>query len=211
MRRPGVVLLLGALLGALGIWVAAPAQACDCSSGTTVQNAERADAVFIGRLVSREPGTRPPHVHPASSPPAVHLFEVDTVIKGQVLQQQEVLSPWDGSSCGMGLPPGGGPVAVFATSSADLGSRPFAVLEPGQYASFLCDGNAPLTPALEAELESLPDVGPPSEPLAGLRSDPAPSGGSDDRTIPVLAGAAALAALGGAFVVRRRRGTGGGA
>ena len=208
-----MVLLLGALLSAVTVWVAAPAQACDCSTGTTAENAERADAVFIGRLVSREEGVRPPQNEPSSSPPAVHLFEVDTVIKGQVLEQQEVLSPWSGASCGLELQPGSGPVAVFATRSADLGSRPFAVLEPDQYASLLCDGNAPLTPELQAELESLPGVGPPSAPVEASAAPPqsrsAPSAARDDRTGAVLAVVAVLAATGAAALVMRRRHRGG--
>ncbi len=195
-----MVLLLAALLGAVGIGVAAPAQACDCSTGTTAESAESADAVFTGRLISLTSGERPPGAHPASSPPVVYLFAVDTVLKGDVLEEQEIVSPADPGSCGLG-PLGTEPIAVFARGAESSG-RLFA-LDPGQYSAHMCSGTAPLTPALQAELEAVPGLVP-SAPEAVIAVAPEPA----DRTGPVLAGVAAVVALGGAalvVVLRRRR------
>jgi hypothetical protein len=205
VRRPAVVLLLGALLSALGLWAAAPAQACDCSTGTTAESAGSADAVFTGRLVSTTAGERPPGAHPASSPPAVHLFAVDTVLKGDVLERQEIVAPADPGSCGLGRL-GDEPYAVFA-SRAEHGGRLFT-LDPGQYSTHMCSGTAPLTPALQAELLAVPGLAPPSAPVAAPQAEAASSATADDRTGPVLAGVAALVVVGGAalLVVRRRRG-----
>ncbi|MDT0274639.1 hypothetical protein [Blastococcus goldschmidtiae] len=212
MRRPAVVLLLGALLSALGMWAAAPAQACSCAGGTTAHFAERADVVFTGRLESREPA-------PGSlSDVAVHVFAVDSVVKGRVQAQQEIVSAGSGASCGLELS-GRGPVVVFASRSLDLPATASTGLEDGQYAASLCGGTAPLTPELEAELAAVPATGAtaaPQEPEPqagpGPQAGPEPRSSSTenptDRTGPVIAGLAALAALaalGGATLVRRRR------
>src|SRR5829696_8157380 len=100
MRRTGVLLLLGAVLGALVGLGASPAQACSCAGGTTAEFAERADAVFTGRLLSREEPTQPVT---SSTDPALHVFAVDAVAKGAVSGRQEVLSPVSGASCGLEL------------------------------------------------------------------------------------------------------------
>ena len=194
VRRSAVVLLLGALLGAIGVGVAAPAQACDCSTGTTVESAEWADAVFTGRLVDSREG--PPGRW--GNVPTVLEFAVDTVVKGEVLERQEIVTSSDSGSCGVFLT-GSGPFAVFGTRADDVSG--LFTLEPDQYAINQCDGTGALTPALQAELDALParlpGVGPPSAPAT-------PPG---DHTGTLLAGGAALAALAaaGALVLRRRR------
>lgn len=194
MRRPAVVLLLGALLGAVGIWAAAPAQACDCSGGTTAESAEWADAVFTGRLVDSRDGA------PGrwGNVPTVLVFAVDTVVKGEVLERQEIVTSSDSGSCGVFLS-GSGPFAVFGTRADDVSG--LFTLEPDQYAINQCDGTGALTPSVQAELDALPDV------LPGIGPASAPTDVADDRTGPVLAGGAGLVALGVAalLVVRRRR------
>ncbi|MBJ7451806.1 MAG: hypothetical protein JHC71_06930 [Blastococcus sp.] len=204
MRRTGVLLLLGAVLGALVVLGATPAQACSCAGGTTAEFAERADAVFTGRLVSRDV----PRELRTSADPALHVFAVDAVAKGAVSERQEVLSPVSGASCGLEIT-GDGPVAVFATRTADsFPGIPTPELADDQYFAYLCGGSAPLTPQLAADLGPLrpvaADPGPavPVQPRAASTTSP-------DRDGP----AAALLALGGgavllgagALVLRRRR------
>ncbi len=196
VRRIVVTLLLGGVLMAGGLLVAPPASACSCVGGTTQEFLDRADAVFTGRLLSRDP-ERPDG--PASA--ALHVFAVDTVLKGVVHERQGVVSPQSGASCGLELS-GDGPFVVFATRSTDLGGTPFAVLEDGQYAAFLCGGTAPLTPTSEAELAAATaGGGPPAGPLPGAAGTVA---SGPDVLVPALVGAGALAAL-LALVARRRR------
>jgi hypothetical protein len=159
VRRAVTTLLLGCLLWALGLVVAAPAAACSCADQTVQQYVERADAVFTGSLVSRE---EPGGAVVSSADPAVHVFAVDTVYKGTARESQEVLSPASGATCGLELT-GEGPFVVFATRDADLGGTPFATPADHQYVSLLCDGSGPTTPELEAELTAL---APPDRPRA---------------------------------------------
>ena len=208
MRRTGILLLLSALLGALVVLGASPAQACECVGGTTAQFTERADAVFTGRLVSR---VEPTGAIRSSADPALHVFAVDAVAKGAVSERQEVLSPLSGASCGLELT-GDGPVVVFATRTADTylsGTTP--PLEDGQYYAYLCDGSAPLTPQLEAELGALRSVTPAAEPTTAAPVEPraaattAPGRDGPSPALLVL-GAAGVVVLGaGALLLRRRR------
>lgn len=209
MRRTGVLLLLGTLLGALVVLGATPAQACSCAGGTTAEFAERADAVFTARLVAREV----PRELRTSADPALHVFVVDAVAKGVVSERQEVLSPVSGASCGLELT-GQGPVAVFATRTADaFPGIPTPELEDDQYFAYLCGGTAPLTPQLAADLGPLrpvaADPGPavpgpavPVQPRAVSTTSPDRDGPS--AALLVLGGGAVLLGA-GALVLRRRR------
>lgn len=195
MRRPLATLLLSGLFLAIGLVVAPPASACSCAGGTTQEFLDRADAVFTGRLVSRE--------SVGAGDAALHVFAVDTVVKGTAREQQGVLSPDSGASCGLELS-GDGPFVVFATRSAELGGAPFATPGNGQYAAFLCGGTAPLTPALEAQLEAL--VPATESPLPGA---PGRTSAGAGPPWPATAGVAALAlAVGLGAAVLRRRGSG---
>lgn len=83
MRRWTTGLLAGLLLVLAG-WVLAPAaSACSCAGGTAADHALRADAVFSGRLVSRE----------AAGGTVLHVFAVDTVYAGEVSARQGVPAP----------------------------------------------------------------------------------------------------------------------
>lgn len=206
MRRTGVLLLLSALLGALVVVGAAPAQACSCAGGTTAEFAARADAVFTGRLVSRTEPDRPIR---SSADPALHVFAVDAVVKGAVSARQEVLSPVSGATCGLELT-GEGPVAVFATRTPDpYISASDPDLADDQYYAYLCGGSAPLTPELEAELGPLrpvaasPPPAAPVEPRAAATSSPDRDGPA--AALLVLGGGAVLVCAGALLVLRRRR------
>ena len=204
MRRTGALLLLSALVGAPVVLGASPAQACSCAGGTTAEFTERADAVFTGRLVSRDV----PRELRTSADPALHVFAVDAVAKGAVSERQEVLSPASGASCGLELT-GEGTVVVFATRTADPyinASGP--ELEDDQYYAYLCDGSAPLTAELEAELGPLQPAAPateaatPVEPRAAATTAPDRDGPTP--ALLVLAGGAVLLGA-GALLLRRRR------
>ena len=201
MRRTAVTLLLSGLLMAAGLLVATPASACSCVGQTTQEFFDRADAVFTARLVSREE----PAPMTSSADPALHVFAVDTVFKGTAHEEQAVLSPVSGATCGLELV-GEGPFVVFASRSADLGGEPFATLAADQYAAFLCGGTAPLTPALEAELTALSAAPAPSEePPAPGAAGPADAGSALPG--PAIAAVVALGLVvgSGALVHRRRR------
>ncbi|WP_040338738.1 hypothetical protein [Candidatus Blastococcus massiliensis] len=207
MRRTGVLVLLGALLGALFVVAAAPAQACSCAEATAAQYLESADAVFTGRLVSREA----PEERITSADPALHVFAVDTVHKGSVTERQEILSPMSGASCGLEITDDG-PVAVFASRTPDPYINGEASAADDQYFAYLCDGTGPLTPELEAELAALgPASAPapaPAPPEPRAAATPTDDGPDDDGPLAAIlvAAAAALLGAGALLVLRRRRG-----
>lgn len=206
MRRTGILLLLSALLGALVVVGAGPAQACECVGDTTAGFIERADAVFTGRLISREEPGGPVR---SSADPALHVFAVDAVAKGAVSERQEVLSALSGASCGLEVT-GDGPVVVFATRAVDPHiAADWLPLRDDQYYASLCDGTAPLTPQLAAELGTLRPVAATTEPAPvapvepQAAAPPAPDREWPTGTLLVLGAAVVLGA--GALLLRRRR------
>jgi hypothetical protein len=155
MRRL-LVLVLGALVLLTAGWVVAPsAWACSCAPATTAEQVKRADVVFTGTLVSREV------VHPVpgtvgSDDPAVHVFAVDTVLKGTAAAQQQVVSADSSASCGLELS-GDGPFLVHAT---DPPGGP-----EGQLTANLCGGTAPADAELVADTQVLVGGGVPDGPI----------------------------------------------
>jgi hypothetical protein len=188
MRRIGVSLLLGALLVVAGLAVAAPASACSCAGIPSAAAAfASSDAVFTGRLVSREVQ------HPnwpliSSGDPALHVFAVDEVFKGAVHQAQGVLSADSGATCGLELS-GEGPFVVFAKASE------------GGYHADLCSGTTTATTELETELQALANT--PPEPLEGAAGTDI--SGSAGRMLAAV-GALVLALVGWGLLRRRRSG-----
>jgi hypothetical protein len=61
----------------------------------------------------------------SSGDPALHVFTVDMVFKGDVHQQHGVLSADMGASCGLELS-GHGPFIVFARRPADVAGDQYA-------------------------------------------------------------------------------------
>jgi hypothetical protein len=207
VRRTALTLLLGCLLVAAGLFVAAPASACSCAGSTTQESFAGADAVFRATLLSREP-PRPQDGISGGADPALYVFAVEAVYKGTANEEQGVVSPASGAGCGLELS-GDGPFIVFATRSADFGGEEFT-LEDDEYAAFLCGGTGPATPELETELAAL--AGSPTDP------EPAPgpltgTGGPDSvepsgtaSFVPALATTGTLALIvSGGMLVRRRR------
>jgi hypothetical protein len=172
-RLLGAALIVPAIVGALLLVTGGPAAACSYPSApirvSEAQYAARADAVFVGELVSwvaridwaaraartelaREFGTRPraDRVRELmgklrrSSDRTVWTLEVRRVYKGAVGERQEVITPieWGMGGCGPGLQlRGAGPFLVFADRPSPDMSRRYQ-LEPGQYV--LSAGSRPL-------------------------------------------------------------------
>src|SRR3954467_2211060 len=98
------------LFAAAGLLVASPAQACSCAEATTAQHVADADVVFTGTLLSRTVD-HPDWPVMSRGAPALHVFAVDAVYKGDVHAEQGVVSAADGASCGLELA-GDGPFVV---------------------------------------------------------------------------------------------------
>jgi hypothetical protein len=138
--------LVTAIVAALALVGAMPSPACACScvQASVRDHFERADAVFAGRLVSRDDGLVP-------GDKATLVFEVSTVYKGEVAARQEIVTNASGASCGLELT-GEGPHLVFG--NADEMEHEPAPAE-GQYVSSLCGGSRPFDAAARAELAPL--------------------------------------------------------
>ena len=84
-------------------------------------------------------------------------------------------------------------------------------LEDDQYYAYLCDGSAPLTPQLEAELgplrpvaaRTVPEPATPVEPRAAATT--APDSDGPAAALLVIGGGAVLLVGAGALALRRRR------
>ena len=104
--------LLGAALFVVA-WVilpANPALACSCAMASVEEQAQRADAIFLGQVVDvRETAAVDGMI--GSGDPVTYVVEVSRVYKGDVGATQEVVSARSGASCGLELPDSGiGPV-----------------------------------------------------------------------------------------------------
>jgi hypothetical protein len=157
-RAAGTVLAMVLVALAAGWWGATPAYACSCARAPLATYFANADAVFVGRLVSRTV-THPAEPMRSSADPALHVFAVDAVYKGDVLATQGVVSADAGASCGLELQ-GNGPFIVFGSRDDFVDVRP----GPGQFAASLCDGTTAVTPALRAQVATL-GGGTPGTPL----------------------------------------------
>lgn len=94
--------LAAALLAAVPILASvSPAAACTCANWTDTQKLENADAAFIGHVVSTsesrvlDPDGRGPYTE------LTHIFEVQTVVKGQFEQLTEVVAGQHSGVCGL--------------------------------------------------------------------------------------------------------------
>ena len=80
--------------------IASPAAACSCRYSTVEETVEDWDNLFVGRLISTREST--PEIK-ASGPfrTMTHVFEVESVIKGEFERLTIVYSPWGGAACGL--------------------------------------------------------------------------------------------------------------
>ncbi|MGY1635864.1 hypothetical protein ACI78V_04330 [Geodermatophilus sp. SYSU D00742] len=191
MRRTSVCLLAVLAVLVTGWVLAAPATACSCTGAPLARQVDRADAVFTGRLVSREVrgGWSTPD-------PALHVFSVEAVWKGSVAAEQGVVSAASGASCGLELA-GEGPFLVLATGSADL--------DGGQLSADLCGGTTTWTPVTEAGVRAATGLDAPAGPRPGAAGTEFGGQPLWGRLALAAAGVGALGLL-GATLLRRRGG-----
>ena len=187
MRRL-VVLVLGAFVLLTAGWVTAPAaSACSCAPATTAELVERADVVFTGTLVSREVLPAAPGVW-SSEAPAVHVFAVETYLKGTAAARQPVVSADSSASCGLDLS-GDGPFLVHATRTPD-----------GQLTAGLCGGTALADVRLVTDVRTVLAGGtPPGPPDPGMGTYEDPS---TTTFLLLLGGLLALTLLVGGLAAR---------
>lgn len=97
------LVILGAALAA-GV---APerAVACSCAQPDLSSELRRADAIFIGTMLSRRV-ERPTPDSRSSGDPAYARFRVETLIKGDLESPLEVVSNAGGEACGLEVKPG---------------------------------------------------------------------------------------------------------
>ncbi|MGI8793239.1 MAG: hypothetical protein ACR2H3_08690 [Acidimicrobiales bacterium] len=191
MRR---VLLCAALLAGCVVLTASPASACSCAGVEDQAALAQADAAFEGVVVEkREPPSGPGM---SSADPALWVFRVTKVYKGEVAETQGVISPTSGASCGLELGGPGTRALVFAAGTPGRG-LPSGSQEGALFAN-LCNGTRSLGDAATAI--GIDEIGQPIPGEVGLASN---------RRMAVGVGwAAALVLLGSllglAAIIRRR-------
>ena len=214
-RLLGAALTLGLLFSGMVV-TAGPAAACSCAvPGSEAERAVRADAVFVGTLISQVTQIDP-RVEQAQreftrtsdqrvlvralrndTSRTVWTFQVSRVYKGAVGEHQEIVAPPGGpggpNCSGVGLQhPGTAPFLVFAYNSAGDMHR----LKAGQYATSMCSGSRPIADGGEPDVAGLPAKAP-------GRSDSASSRATLAVGLGVLAAAVAVGL--GWFTLRARR------
>lgn len=146
--------LFALIAGLTLVFTASPAGACSCATADNPTAFADADAVFVGTPTEIFDARGGP-----STNPEVVIIEVDEVYKGDVIEQQGVVTRALGASCGYEFEVGV-PVVVFGSLD-----RPFDDMEDGFYGVELCDGTRPLA---EATLDfgtpaQLPNLGEPPD------------------------------------------------
>lgn len=91
--------LLLAILPVLA--TASPAAACSCAYDNAAQNLERTDAAFVGQIISTTQIEYPVLDGEVSPQALSHIFEVESVIRGEFEQVTEVIAPVHGGVCGL--------------------------------------------------------------------------------------------------------------
>ena len=127
-----VLMVLAVLLVVVG--AATPAAACSCAATTDSAAFTASDAVFTGRVKK----VLTPERTGSSLDPAVWVFKVDRVYKGQVARRQRITTPVSGASCGLETR-GPGRLLVFA---GGVTGGPLPNPDPGSklYKAGLCGG-----------------------------------------------------------------------
>lgn len=171
------------------------AHACDCVDFDPAQAYADADAVFTGESIEVRVG-------PEGDPTAVqrrHVFQVDQVFKGEVFEQQSVVSSTEESLCGLPWEQPGAIAIVFGhREGADT-------MVEGELAAERCT-----TTALTAA-SILPEYGQAFAPLPGaspigVEPPPLPEGGDVHLSWEWFAvGALAVAGVAAGVIPGRRR------
>jgi len=188
--RVGVVV---ALLCAGLVVPGVAAQACTCASSGPAKDFKRADVVFLGNVLKRDPPAGTPEADSASE--VIFTFAVQRVFKGKVAAEQPVISQGLAGYCGQ----------TFETSDSVLvyaADETLNTPEP-RYVTELCSGSTVTDAAPASFGEGTLPVGFDEAASAAATES---SGGMPALVWLVLAaiGAVAAGAVGVALFARRR-------
>jgi hypothetical protein len=165
---------------------------------TDAEAFERADAVFVGRVVDV---TRPAVLR-SSIDPVVWTFDVRTAYKGDVDHAQEIVSEASGASCGLEVFDREQSQLVFASRSFGPGHLR---LESHQYYAGLCGGTRSIEGAAPDDRLGR------GRAVTPTRAEKIPRPAGDESTPSLWIGAggvlvgAGVIGFGAVFVLRRRR------
>jgi hypothetical protein len=187
MKRLGLVLLVVAVFpAAFIVGGAGPAAACSCVGLTEREALASADAAFVGIVTDVERPARP-----TSSLAAVTAsFVVESVFKGDVAADQQVVTALESASCGFNFESGIRYLVFAATSRGRDFVEPGPL--PGQLSANLCGGTR------TAERGEVVRGFPRPQPVSGSASD-------RSWVIPVGIASAVLLAGVGVVAVRRSK------
>jgi len=188
LARVGVVV---ALLCA-GLVVPVAAQACTCASSGPAKDFKRADVVFLGNVLERDPPAGTPEADSASE--VTFTFAVQRVFKGKVIAEQPVISQGLAGYCGQ----------TFETNDSVLvyaADETLNTPEP-RYVSALCSGSTVADAAPPSFGEGTLPVGFDDAASAAAIVD---SGGVPALVWIVIAVAVVVGAVAGGVVVGSRR------
>jgi hypothetical protein len=126
-------LLVAALaIAFVSVFGGTPAAACSCPRPELSDAFQQSDAVFIGEINEiRRPGSLMVNAQEAR-----YIFSVETVFKGDVYEQQSIVTHAQGPACGLEIS-GPDQFLMFATIDGFGGPAPDA----GEFASGLCSAN----------------------------------------------------------------------
>jgi hypothetical protein len=147
------------------------AQACSCGAFDPATAYGGADAVFTGTAVEVRNA-------PAGDPAEFerrYVFDVDQVFKGEVFDQQSVVSHVDDAACGLSWDQAGAIAIVFGFGSGESGG--LSTMIPGEYAAFSCDTVALTAASIVPEYGESAWPTPGASPI-GVEAPPPPEGGS---------------------------------
>lgn len=194
LRRFVLPLAAAMAILVLPVATAQPAAACKCVAKSDERHLADAVAVFSGEVTGHEEvGVGPMRPGDAA---LIWTFTVSRVFKGTLGPTVRVVSPLDGGSCGVDLPPAG-PALVFAQAPGGL-----VPPVPGvALAANLCNGTRSLVSSPVPA--SFGDGSDPGRSAMGL-----PAGRSTKGPAPpwaAIGGTLAVAALAAGLLIGRRR------
>lgn len=136
--------LVGVLLALAGVFlIQAPAQACSCATLTVAEQADAADAVFVGTVRETRQGTPDSKGRLIGS--LTYVVDVSRIYRTEgvvVTDTVKVTSPRGTATCGLGTLAAGTEYFFFARAQ-DAGLR-----------STSCGGSQPVSEAFQAEVEA---------------------------------------------------------
>jgi hypothetical protein len=152
-HAPATAIALAAAFAALApVWLPGTAHACSCDGDTTIgERFAAADAVFVGEATE----VRTARAGDPAEFERRYVFQVSDVFKGEVYEQQSVVSSTEQSACGLPWDQEGAIALVFGYTSGS------ATALPGElYASSCTTGALGVLP-------DLPEFALPGTPIEG--------------------------------------------